>query len=74
MVSEPNDSMEAKVDNILAQLAALMEEVRSTKAKVDEHDKLLEKLAVEPRRALATMQGEHRKHRPGAELSRQILV
>ncbi|KAF3525356.1 hypothetical protein F2Q69_00048152 [Brassica cretica] len=54
LVAEPNDSMEAKVDNILAQLAALMEEVRSAKAKVDEHDKLLEKLAVEPRRALAT--------------------
>ncbi|KAL0722325.1 hypothetical protein Bca4012_036924 [Brassica carinata] len=45
--------MEAKVDNILAQLAALMEEVRSTNAKVDEHDKLFEKLAADPRGALA---------------------
>ncbi|KAJ4887386.1 Uncharacterized protein Rs2_27134 [Raphanus sativus] len=45
--------MEAKLDSILAQLAALTEEVRSTRAKVDEHDKLLEKLVVEPRGALA---------------------
>lgn len=46
--------MEAKDENILAQLAALMEEVRSTKAKVHEHDKLFEKLSVDPRGALAT--------------------
>lgn len=63
--SEPIDSMDDKVDKILAQLAVLVEEIWSTKeemctvsSKDDEHDKLFEKHAAYPNCAHTVVKGK----------------